>query len=610
MASSSSPASVSLFGLLATVLPSRSTNSPLEEPGYEKENLAYVEGLLRVLEQDVAAGHLPTPLPSAWLEMALFHLVAPRKQPAVVPSFVRWPDPSEPWQVPEGADLREQLLARLIHMGIDPWQAPSAHYRHFGATLACGLLTHGYHNVMRQALSLPQADTVSMGEGSGYVREGKARTLLQEAVWQDQHDLVTGLLTRGSAIEGALRLANSSKMVSRLLAAGARLEDVADPSRYKDVCQEWLATRPAAVARELIAAAQDRLMPAARLETALSADAWGPVKDALEGFDQWRSATRSVGALELPLAIALIVRARRTQDQGSLRHGLRLLALNPATEDEVAPGLTQTALLRLSLAALLASGHAATQSETALQSALEKALVKLLPAQAPRAAQLDIDAACFLAASEPMRGTAAVRRISAFIATGFHLLPAERGVDAPTRFAARTHGDLSRLGQLARLMVSPAKRADMSDDTHVALFGVVVAAAYSDPTQLKRDHRYTWLSRLASRNTQRTPEVMSGALWLLALSCWSGDGLIGGSGLQQLRESLSKPVIEGAAAGQLPDMAAPDLELVIRVLNDSRKAPVAIQALLPRLTAQAQAQRLEQDTAPAITVARAAGPRL
>lgn len=312
---------------------------------YYPDHLSMVVMMNTALEQDVARGRFDKERPlvtngESVLETLMTRMEPPCSMPLSDPaSIFAWPTPGAPWAEPEYCDPRERLLARLIHLGIDPWEM-CVHKELFPANLVQVAMLCGYHGVVKQAFELHGARSYDIDA----VTKGVVpMSMLQMAAEQGSLEMARFFLDKEASLMGVLVNANTPEMASLIVQAGASLSDACGSST---VAETWVKIRPSQQARAMIEACKASASPDDLLLSASTGANWAPLADALVGCPDWKTKKFPLGGALLPLPLLMLFGAT-ARNTGVIRNALRLLDASPLGEVEVSPGLSEKSLFRL-----------------------------------------------------------------------------------------------------------------------------------------------------------------------------------------------------------------------------------------------------------------------
>lgn len=487
----------------------------------EQEDKPFIEGLNRVLDNDIAAGRIDAKTLLDCAVTTTIYMVPPRSGLAsngrITP--VQWPKPGEPWHEIEGADVRERLLARMVHQGLDPWSdprqaAPSSAL--LGSTFAGTWLSYGYPNLMRLAMRMVpgawDADAIASDREAHY---GKKPSLLQAAVTQDFTDIVKAGLDLGGSTTGLLHRASSTEMVRLLIGAGCSVEEIVDAKRGKDVIKHWLEKHSAKTARTLMQVVQDQMTPRARFEQAANGILWAPLSDAMAAWPEWKDATSKLGNAHIRTGLGLLMRSIRSKPD-RIKQALRLLSKAPVDDREVAPGLTEMSLYRLTLARLMnepsrSNSVASDQMDIQLAALMKKAYAGKNPS-----ALLSEDAAALLARSDLLAHTIAGVNLAGYLFEHGHVLPHETSKPRYSVASERTVDDLVTLGRACKLRMRP-EPFELGDRAMLTIYGCL-PSMLAQKRLMAGDDTFRWIDQLARKNPDRIDEITTAALCIVGMS--------------------------------------------------------------------------------------------
>lgn len=479
----------------------------------KQEDMGFVEGLLLVLENDLAQGHVPTPDQAyAWAEHLTMELHPPRIEAERGTHGKANQD-----------DARERLLARLMDLGADPWRViprkgnafhngppGSDNYRSrlLGSHLAGTWLAYGYFNAVRRAMDLPHEPNQYLATGPQRSFEERDQTMIQQAAMRDQVNLLKRMLTAGAPVDGVLHHAQSVEAVELLLEYGADLDN-------GNVVAHWLAKHDAKTTRALIRASEEHMTPQARLGQALTGKSWGPVNDAMEAWSEWREARLPLGDAELPLGMHTLASSTRKQSH-RVQHALRILAKQPPTDQEAFPGVSEKSLARLMLYALAHPDKIDCTSSTKEDLSLTEKLLAKVMALGGDAKTLQDDALRFVHSARPVLDTTCAQRIGQVALAQNLLLPNET-TRTPLTFSQRSMQDMITLGLAGRCTWQSASTYRGDDGAFSKLF-------FATPQELSNhgyggagsnNPRRTWFPKMLSQHPEHAQALGATAVYLL-----------------------------------------------------------------------------------------------
>lgn len=484
---------------------------------YAQEDIVFVEALCRALEEDISQGRLPDPISHEWLYCAAERLTPPvldQEDFGFAP--VKWPAPGEPWGTPENADPREYLLARLIHLGADPFEKIIVLRKEVGSALAGNvagaLLSRGYCSVFSMCMDLPGFAAEDAEHKCPNIKTGTADlTYLKAAVAQDDWQIVKRLLDEKSPQkENILFEARSPEMVGHLLSEGANPSDI---YCNKTLQSYWLEERDARTARLLLAAVETRIDPTSRVQAALGGSAWSPVKDALNAFPEWKEATVKVGGASIRLPLWTLMSDQPHQKLHKIHNALRIAETCPFDDREVCPGLSEATLARLTLKRLLQGNAFRGKAGDKVKDALKDALFKINQEHPPSEGNTDVQK--FILSSKPLWHTPEARLLAEHFAEKSQILP------SGDRFSM--HGPTPGWDAFNLLSSAAGMINNLQNEGFKHLFGydkIFDFIARIRPS----DHRKTWLDKIIKDHPGRRDEIVSGLSRILMLQIRSGVG--------------------------------------------------------------------------------------
>lgn len=488
----------------------------------EIEDKPFIEGLNRALDEDIQAGRMDPETLMSCAARATLYMATPRRGPAkngtITPAS--WPKPGEDWREVEHGDGRERLLARMVHHGLDPWANPLEAVpgsEMLGDTFASTWVSYGYPNLMRM--------TLGMGGGEWDPNQiasrrethfGQVPTLLQAAVMQDLTDIVAAGIEMGGSTAGLLHRAKSPEMVKLLIGAGCKVSEIVDPKAKTDVIKHWLGALNAKTARSLIEVAQDQISPHDRFEQAALGGSWAPLSDAIAAWPEWVDATSRVGRLQIRTPLMLLMRAER-RNADRIKQALRLLAKAPADDREIAPGLTEMSLYRLTLARLNnESSHSNSVSSDRLGKQLNELFLRSRDG-GDAEKLLNADAQAVLHRAEGMLNTASGRRLGRYLLQAQRVLPHERAKDPISAARARTVEDLVNLGRVAKLCMGGRGMVNIDDSSCLTMYGCMPSMLKAKRTR-HGDTTFDWIDRLIGQHPERIDEIATACLSIVSMS--------------------------------------------------------------------------------------------
>jgi hypothetical protein len=519
----------SLFNLLLGPLKDRSFN-PLFPDTYPKEDFAFVEGLRKALEIDALNGATQESDKQAWLNLIVERLVPPKQESgSTAYSAPTWPLPGQPWSDHLDADPREALIARLIHLGADPWAAidkkgPTGSL--LGGNVAGALLAQGHIRLFSLCMQLPQFQGQSIEQTCPSDERGQdiGRTYLGEAVFQDAAELTKRLIQMGANMDGVLFHARSADMASLLLDHDA---NVSEKKENKAITTWWLEKVEVKQASLMIKIIESKLDPMERFDQAAAETPWKTVKDALDAMPGWEEMTRKVGDANVRLPLSLLMKSTRHNNLDQINHALRMEVKAPFDDRIVTEGISEQLLARLTLERLIGTQVKPIQVQAQLAEKMG-AVLKRITGDVDLQKVLLTETQQFLMQGNAFRNTSGGGNIVRRAAAAKRIIPNETDGYAKKHFGKRTLDDLNTINRAVRLIVREGETKNISDDCykHIVGYGRNVSDVISIGSL---DHRKTWLDRLAKQHPDRLDEVASGAMALLHFQISSGLSNYGSS---------------------------------------------------------------------------------
>ena len=518
-----------LFPMLLGPVRVRHANTQYPE-GYQQEDMGFIRGLRRALEIDLAAGLIPTAPPQQWLNL-LAERLAPPYLDKKTESFSQphWPLPGQPWVDQPDADPREALLARLIHLGADPWakvEPVDGEGKCLGGNVAGALLGHGYSRLFSLCMQLPGFSGQDIEQTCPSYDRSKTRgkTYLQAAVSHDFLDIAGNLIKQGAHLDKILFEAKTPEMASLLLDAGA---DATQARSNKPLSTWWLETCEAKLARAMIKVIETKISPLDRFEQAAAETPWTTVKDALDAMPGWQEMTQEIGGASVRLPLALLMKSTRPKNTDQINHALRMEAKAPFDDRVVINGLTEKTLARLTLDRLIHTKVRPIQAQAQVAEKMTAVLNKMTEGQDIEATLLT-ETHQFLRDGEAFRNTPGGGNIIRRAAVAKRLFPQETDGYIAQYFEKRTLQDLQTLTLATRIITRSAETRNVGDDCYCALVGY--NRNNSEVAGLGNlDARRTWLDRLAKQHPDRLNELADGALAILHFQISAGLSSYGNS---------------------------------------------------------------------------------
>lgn len=517
-------ASPSLFSLLLGPLKARDFNPHFPET-YPPEDFSFVAGLLKALEIDLengAAAH-HTSDKQQWLTIVVERLIPPTHEGgSSIYETSSWPLPDQPWIDQPNADPREALIARLIHLGANPWETVQKQGKigeHLGLNVAGALLAQGHTRLFSLCMQLPQFSVKEIEQTCPSYNRGEkiGRTYLQEAVFQNSNELTNRLIQMGASMNESLFHARSPNMISLLLENGV---SVAEKKSGKSLTTWWLENFEAKTARVLIKAVEGMLRPMERFEQASSKNSWQTVKDALDAMPGWEEMTQTVGSAQVRLPLALLMRSKRDKNIDQINHALRMEAKAPFDDRIVADGISEKTLARLTLDRLISSKVKPIQVQTQLAEKM-KSILGRIGSDVGMETVLFSETQQFISCGIAFRNTSCGSNIARRAAAAKRIIANETDGYADRCFYKRTLDDLNTINLAVRMIIRNGEAKNISEECYEHIVGYKRTVA--DITSLgKLDNRKTWLDRLEKQHPDRLDEVASGAMALLHFQISSG----------------------------------------------------------------------------------------
>lgn len=579
----------------------------------ESESLDFVEGLNRVLEQEVAVGtfdarHRFGQPESPTLHWVFTRLTTPFVQaaPQSLPEGFVWSQPGTDWQEPATCDPRERLLARLIHLGADPWEPIQDNGRHKNPTnalvnaVADLAAFAGYPALLPLAMAHPSAPSVD-GYTVPVAYAPEQRSIFAQAIWANALPQVAGLIQLGVDPQNELVHARTPEMARLLLRAGAGLTD----RQGAAVADRWAILRSSAEARALVEACREFATPDILLRSVLRGASWRPLAEALAQCPDWADLpdeenTPTAPALRLVLGQLLRLRGKQT---GPIRNALRLLEQAGFSSTPVAEGLTEQAMSHVALARL---HQQVADILTPTKVEQELATRVYIAQKATGASGKTLQQSTSLAL-EALLATAPqwVGRphIGGLAVVGLNET-AVRCSAQLSRLKTRPLDDHLALGQWARLIACDPKPCAIPKETWVALFGVDPKNAPAPPIESHLDPRQVILTRLLHAHPAQASEALSASLWQMAAISNNSEFY----DVKHLQQTLC-PLIAHLDQGLMPSWSIAEAFDFKVAIGRTRFAWPEGHALAERLFALAQESSLEASTAPSPT-RLPRGPRL
>lgn len=512
----------SLFCRLLTVIMDRQDSANLVQYGtrFPVEYMEYIQGLNTALDIDINDGAIDPKassdnVPSNILEIVFSKITPPLAQPYPDCPPVKWSKPCEVWQEPEVSDPRERLLARLVHLGFDPWLSNPKYSN--GRSVAHLYLVSGYPSLLDQAISLNPRFSLNEIEtplGNGLSAQSKF-TLMQVAVKNNYLDHVKNFINMGASVDDVLQYSSSTEMVRLLMDSGFSIKE----DTGTQVAKIWTTNNSADAAREMLAVFQEYTSPQQSFKDAVSGGLWRPISDVLKKYPNWETLKDDAtieGVRDIPLHLGNLFRCN-TDKPTTIKYAVKLfLMAEPFSEsDWCIPGIiTKNTLARLRLQSL--KRKPIIVNNKAAGEELSNAYASLIPHGETSESILEKDIFSLSRCGEMLNGLPFVSSL-AMLAIEHEMAkktPIRRFVSGPEGRLLEQHiliGKLSRVARYGKALLS----AD--SDSWFKLFGI----GSKSPSQSKLDSARFGLmvTRLLAENRSESiqSEIYSSALWQFSL---------------------------------------------------------------------------------------------